>query len=131
MSGKYSFVVLALGPVNSVAEFASRVHSVVGLWDHSVCAYIDDIIVFTPDQESHLKVLKHLFDQLRKFDLKIRKDKCQFMLAKVKYPGYIVNAEGISISSDRIAAIRQTSCPITSSGVRSFLESHALPTLGL
>ena len=121
MSGNYSFVVLALGTANSVAEFVSRVQTVIGPLDHSVCAYIDDIIVFTLDQESHLEILKHMFDQLRKFKLKVRKEKCQFMLDEVKYLGYIVNAEGISISSDRIAAIRQTSRPTTSSEVRFLL----------
>jgi hypothetical protein len=85
-----------------------------------VCAHIEDIIVFTPNQESPLEVLKQLFDQLRKFILKISQEKCQFMLDEVKYLGYTVNAEGIFISSDRICHSLDFS-PGHTSEVRSFL----------
>jgi hypothetical protein len=87
-----------------------------------VCTIINDIIVFTRDQEFHLEVLKQFFDQLRKFKLKICKAKCQFMLDKVKSLDYIDNAEAISISTQKVAAIRQTSRPTTSSEVRYFLR---------
>ena len=47
--------------------------------------YLDDILVFSPDMESHLGHLRLLFERLRVTDLKIREVKCNFLKRHIQY----------------------------------------------
>ena len=41
--------------------------------------YLDDILVYSPDMETHLKHLRILFERLRNADLKLKEVKCNFL----------------------------------------------------
>ena len=53
--------------------------------------YLDDILVFSPDMESHLKHLRFLFERLRSTDLKLKEVKCNFLKKHIQYLGHIVS----------------------------------------
>ena len=40
---------------------------------------LDDILVFSPDMETHLEHLRSLFVKLREADLKLKEVKCNFL----------------------------------------------------
>jgi hypothetical protein len=53
--------------------------------------------------------------------LQIGIDKCEFETERVKYLGYIVEAEvGIQVDPDKIVAIREWATPTTVKAVRAF-----------
>ena len=41
--------------------------------------YVDDILVFSPDMETHLKHLRGLFEKLRDANLKLKEVKYNFL----------------------------------------------------
>ena len=47
--------------------------------------YLDDILVFSPDMETHLKHLRILFERLRSADLKLKEVKCNFLKKHIQY----------------------------------------------
>ena len=49
--------------------------------------YLDDILVFSPDMESHLEHLRLLFERLRSADLKLKEVKCNFLKKHIQYLG--------------------------------------------
>ena len=64
------------------------------LW--KVClTYIDDVLVSSPDFESHLAHLQEVFNRLRKVGLRLKTKKCRFLKPTVSYLGHLVTSEGI------------------------------------
>ena len=55
--------------------------------------YLDDILVFSPDMESHLEHLRLLSERLRSVDLKLKEVKCNFLKKHIQYLGHIVSGE--------------------------------------
>jgi len=88
-------------------------------WNY-VLAYIDDIIVVTKgDYENHLEVMQQVLERLRKYRLRVIREKCSFACKEVRYLGYEVSTVGISPQYeylDRICAWPKSRC--TSSVLR-------------
>ena len=58
-----------------------------------VFIYIDDILVFSKNEEDHLHHFQLVFDCLWQVVLKLKPTKCLFALPKVKCLGYVLNSE--------------------------------------
>ena len=57
--------------------------------------FIDDILVYSKDQESHDAHLQVVLETLRKEQLYAKLSKCEFWLTEVSFLGHIVSKEGI------------------------------------
>ena len=64
--------------------------------------YLDDILVCSPDMETHLEHLRKLFIKLREADLKLKEVKCIFLKKHIQYLGCIVLGEGITPLPEKI-----------------------------
>ena len=83
-----------------------------------VAVYIDDILVSGKTEEDHMKTLDEVLTKLKKEGLRLKRDKCAFMLPKVQY---IISAEGLHPAEDKIQAITQAPAPQNLTQLRSFL----------
>jgi hypothetical protein len=70
-----------------------------------VFAYLDDIIVSTPDFETHLNVLRVVFDKLTKARLTLKQSKCEFCKPELHYLGYVVNRQGLNVDPAKVSAV--------------------------
>jgi hypothetical protein len=70
-----------------------------------VFAYLDDIIVSTPDFETHLNILRVVFDNLKKAGLTLKESKCEFCKPELRYLGYVVNRQGLNVDSAKVSAV--------------------------
>ena len=70
--------------------------------------YLDDILVFSPDMESHLKHFRLLFERLRSTGLKLKEVKCNFLKKHIQYLGHIVS-EGITPLPEKLDSIQKRS----------------------
>ena len=68
-------------------------------------AYLDDIIIFSRDLNSHLERLERLFARLREANLKLKPSKCQVMQKQVTFLGFTVSQSGVGTDPAKIAAI--------------------------
>lgn len=80
-----------------------------------------DILIFSPDLETHLLHLKKIFTRLRQHSLKIKESKCSFRAQQVEYLGHIISAECVAVDPKKIKCIRQWKKPLTLKGLRGFL----------
>jgi transposase InsO family protein len=87
----------------------------------SIYIYVDDIVVYSPNNCQHAKDLEAVFKCLREAGLRMNPDKCTFARAEVKLLGYIVGGEGIRSNPEKVEAIVRMAPPTTVKGVRSFL----------
>ena len=83
--------------------------------------YLDDILVFSPDMESHLRHLRLLFERLRIADLKLKEVKCNFLKKHIQYLGHIVSGEGITPLPEKLDSIQKMLPPKTPKEVKQFL----------
>ena len=83
--------------------------------------YLDDILVFRPDMETHLKHLKILFKILRSADLKLKEVKCNFLKKHIQYLEHIILGEGIAPVPEKLESIQKMLPPQNPKEIKHFL----------
>ena len=78
-----------------------------GLHWKTLLLYLDDIIVISPDFETHLERLEEVFTRLQKAGLKLKPSKCHLFQEEVKYLGHIVSRNGISTDPEKVEAVAE------------------------
>ena len=67
--------------------------------------FIDDILVYSRDEQEHEQHLKIVLQTLREKNLYAKLSKCDFWLKEVSFLGHIVSVEGIRFDSAKIEAV--------------------------
>ena len=70
--------------------------------DQFVMVFIDDILVYSRDEQEHEKYLKIVLQTLREKKLYAKLRKCDFWLKEVSFLGHIVSVEGIRVNPGKI-----------------------------
>ena len=83
--------------------------------------YLDNILVFSPDMETHLKHLRILFKRPRSADLKPKEVKCNFLKKHIQYLGHIISGEGITPVPEKLESIQKMLPPRNPKEVKQFL----------
>ncbi len=86
-----------------------------------VVCYLDDILVTSTDDESHLQHLDATLKRMKEYGLRVRKDKCEFFQSAVEYLGHVIDASGLNTSPSKVKAIVDAPEPKNVSQLRSFL----------
>ena len=121
-SGLYEFERVPFGLKNSPVIFQSVMESALrGLNYKSALVYVDDIIAFSKDFDSHLQNLTEIFDHLRAANLKMKPSKCRFAVKKVVYLGHVISKDGVSTDPEKVRLVREFPVPKSQKDVRSFL----------
>ena len=71
----------------------------------NVEVYVDDMLVKSQDEETHLDDLQETFDTLRQYNMKLNPSKCAFGMSSGKFLGFMVSHRGIEANPDKIQAI--------------------------
>ena len=87
----------------------------------SVIVWIDDILVYSKDFDSHLVALREVFLVLRKYGLVASRKKLRVCMRSVRYLGYIFGVQGIRADPDKLAAVHKIPTPSGRKQVRQFL----------
>ena len=87
----------------------------------NVCIYLDDILVTGESEEAHLHNLEGVLERLETAGIRLKREKCAFMLARVDYLGHSILAEGIQPVREKVRAILDAPQPQNISQLRSFL----------
>ena len=120
--GFYQFKVMPFGLCNAAATFERLMENVLAGLNFEICLlYIDDVIVYSKDFQSHVNHIDVVLQRLKGAGLKISPKKCDFFKDQVVFLGHVVSQEGISTSPDKVSAIKEWPVPKTVTDVRSFL----------
>ena len=118
--GKWEFRRCLFGLAQAPTYFQRLVKEVLS--GHTFAfGYLDDILVFSPDRESHLEHLRLLFERLRSADLKLKEVKCNFLKKHIQYLGHIVSGESITPLPEKVDSIQKMLPPKTPKEVKQFL----------
>lgn len=120
--GHYEYIRMPFGLKNAPATFQRLMNSVLKEFINNICVvYLDDILVFSTSLEEHIDSLKKIFNTLRKHNLKIQFDKCNFLAKETEYLGHVLTPEGVKPNPKKIDDIVKLHLPKTQKQIKSFL----------
>ena len=83
--------------------------------------FVDDILVYSRDEEEHKLHLREVLGILRQHELKAKFSKCHFWRREVRFLGHVVSEHGISVDPSKVVAIQDWRVPTNVTEIRSFL----------
>ncbi len=121
-NGHYEWLRTPLGLRNAPLTFQRMVnHLFSGIIGDGLFVYLDDLIVVSPDTDSHFEKLKLVLDRLHDAKLKLNLQKCKFFRSKIEFLGHVVDQQGIHTSDAKVSAVINFPVPKSTDQVRSFL----------
>lgn len=113
---------MPMGLKTSPSAF-SRVMSLAtsGLNYEKCFIYLDDLVCFGRNLDDHNKNLIDVFARLRKVNLKLNPNKCQFLKKEILYLGHTISSEGILPDANKIEVIKTYPTPKNTDEVRRFV----------
>ena len=121
-TGHFEFLRMPFGLKTAPATFQRTMDNVLrGLQGIHCMVYLDDIIIFSPSLEEHIKSLRIVFDRLRRTNLKVQLDKSEFLRKEVLYLGHMITKDGLKPNDDKIKAVLDFPLPKTTKEIKSFL----------
>ena len=89
--------------------------------DKFIVVFIDDILIYSKNEEEHAKHLHTVLQCLREHKLYGKFSKCEFWLKEVPFLGHVISAEGISVDPGKVQDVLDWEAPTSVKEIRSFL----------
>ena len=81
---------MSFGLTNAPATFSRLMNYIfVDYLDKFVMVYLDDILVYSKNEEEHAEHLRLVLEKLREHQLYAKYSKCEFWLSEVTYLGHV------------------------------------------
>ena len=120
--GLYEFLVMPFGLTNAPTSLMDLMNRVFRPYlDQFVVVFINDILVYSRDEQEHEQHLKIVLQTLREKKLYAKLRNCDFWLNEVSFLGHIVFSEGIRVDPAKIEVVVNWKPPRSVNEVRSFL----------
>jgi len=120
--GLWRWKVLPFGLTSAPATFQRLMEQVLnGLHWKILLVYLDDVIVISPDFQTHISHLREVFERLRGAGLKHKPSKCTLLQPEVKYLEHIVGRHGVATDPEKVRAVEDWVTPQYLTGLRAFL----------
>ena len=119
--GKWEFKCTPFRLSQALAYFQLLIDKVLMGCSNFAMGYLDDIIIFSKSEEEHLQLLEELFTWLRKFGLKMKREKCSFFKKHIQYLGHLVLEKGFEPLPEKLESIKNMPAPRTAKEVKQFL----------
>ncbi|CAO1625007.1 unnamed protein product [Jaminaea pallidilutea] len=121
-AGFFQYKRVPFGLKGAPAYFQRFMDTLLGsLRWHSAMVYLDDVVLFSKDTQSHAKALETLLKAAETAGLKFDPKKCHFALPSLKLLGRRICRDGVSVLESRVEAIKQLSPPKTLQEVQMIL----------
>jgi hypothetical protein len=120
--GLYEYTVMSFGLTNAPAYFMYLMNKVfMEYLDKFVVAFIDDILIFSKNEEEHDEHLHLVLQKLRENKLYAKLSKCEFWLKEVSFLGHIISEGGIFVDPSKVKDVLSWNTPQNVSDIWSFL----------
>jgi hypothetical protein len=89
--------------------------------DKFVMVFIDDILIYSRNEEEYEEHLRIVLQKLREHRLYAKLSKCEFWMKQVAFLGHIISKGGISVDPSKIQDVLGWNAPTSVGDIQSFL----------
>jgi hypothetical protein len=119
--GHFKYTVMPFGLTNAPAVFQHLMNDIFrDYMDEFVVVYLDDILIFSKDQEIHDKHVRLVLATLREHGLYAKLEKCEFDKSSVAFLGYVISPDGIFMDKSKVETIQCWATPSSVKDVQRF-----------
>ena len=94
---------MSFGLTNAPTFFMYLMNSVFMLeLDKFVVVFIDDILIYSKNEEEHACHLRIILTRLREHQLYAKFSKCEFWLDRVQFLGHVLTPKGICVDPSKV-----------------------------
>ncbi len=98
---------MPMGLCNATAKFQSLMNRFFyDCLDIFMIVYMDDLLIFSKDEISHLEHLRITLCRLKDQELYVLHTKCEFMKSEISFLGMIIGNEGIKVDPKKVEVLR-------------------------
>ena len=120
--GIYQFKRVPYGLRNSATALSLVMSEVLRDLNWKICLlYVDDILILSKDFQTHLDHLSQVLERLRKANLTLKPEKCQFAKKSLTYLGHVITKDGVKVDPEKTKAVDTFPRPKNVKDVRSYL----------
>jgi hypothetical protein len=113
---------MSFGLTNAPVHFTYLMNSVfMPELDKFVVVFIDDILIYSKNEEKHAQHLRIVLTRLREHQLYAKFSKCVFWMEEIQFLGHVLSSNGIVVDPSKVKDILEWKPPTTVHQVRSFL----------
>ena len=106
--GHYEFLVMPSGLANAPAAFIDLMYRVFHEYlDDFVIVFVDDILIYSDNEQLHEKHLRLSLEVLKKNKLYVKFSKCDFWLKEILFLGHIISKNSVSVDPSKVAAVME------------------------
>jgi hypothetical protein len=94
---------MSFGLINAPAYFMYLMNKkFIKFLDKFIVVFIDDILVFSKNEEEYVEHLRLVLQKLREHMLYAKRSKCEFWLKDVSFLGHVVSDSGIAVDPSKL-----------------------------
>nr|AAX93001.1 retrotransposon protein, putative, Ty3-gypsy sub-class [Oryza sativa Japonica Group]ABA91620.1 retrotransposon protein, putative, Ty3-gypsy subclass [Oryza sativa Japonica Group] len=89
--------------------------------DQFVVVFIDDILIYSKNEEEHAEHLRLIMEKLRDHQLFAKFSKCEFWLDREAFLGHVISSNGVDVDPSKVEAVLAWNPPKNVLEIRSLL----------
>jgi len=119
----WHYNVMPLGLTCAPSVFQRLMDLVLCGLTYEICmVYLDDIVIFSSDFDTHMSRLQQVFKRIRQAGLKLKASKCCLLQKKVSFLRHVVSAQGLEVQEEKVSAVKEWPTPTNLHDARSFIS---------
>ena len=120
--GLYEPRVMFFGLTNSPATFQNVMNDIFRdlITEGKITVYLDDILIFSTDQQEHDRVTREVLKRLKENDLFLKPEKCEWDVPETEYLGMIVGGGKVRMDPVKVSGVANWPTPTNVKGVQQF-----------
>jgi hypothetical protein len=120
--GLYEYLVMSFGLTNTLTYFMYLMNSIfMPELDKFVVVFIDDILVYSRNEQEHTMHLHTVLQRLRDHRLYAKLSKCDFWLKEINFLGHTISQDGVLVDPEKVQEVMNWKPPTTVWQIQSFL----------